>query len=78
MQISLSTACLYIYPLRKIFEIAQRVGFDGVELVISPEVEWRGGEYIRRLSDEYALPILSVHPPLLRSTAPHISLPLRP
>jgi sugar phosphate isomerase/epimerase len=64
MQISLSTACLYIYPLRKIFEIAQRVGFDGVELVISPEVEWRGGEYIRRLSDEYALPILSVHPPL--------------
>jgi sugar phosphate isomerase/epimerase len=64
MQVSLSTACLYIYPLRKTFELAQRAGFDGVELVIGPEVEWRGGDYVRRLSQEYALPVLSVHPPL--------------
>ncbi|MGB8644130.1 MAG: sugar phosphate isomerase/epimerase, partial [Anaerolineae bacterium] len=65
MPISLSTASLYIYPLRKTFELAKRAGFDGVELVISPEVEWRGPEYVRRLSNEYALPILTVHPPLL-------------
>ncbi len=64
MLISLSTACLYIYPLRKTFELAKRAGFDGVELVIGPEVEWRGPEYIRRLSQEYDLPILTVHPPL--------------
>ncbi len=64
MKVSLSTACLYLYPLRKTFELAKRAGFDGIELVIGPEVEWRGGDYIRRLSNEYALPILTVHPPL--------------
>jgi sugar phosphate isomerase/epimerase len=65
MKVSLSTASLYLYPLRKTFELAKRAGFDGVELVIGPEVEWRGGDYIRRLSREYALPILTVHPPLI-------------
>ena len=64
LKVSLSTASLYIYPLRKTFELAKRAGFDGVELVVGPEVEWRGGDYIRRLSREYALPILTVHPPL--------------
>ncbi len=64
IQVSLSTACLYVYPLRKTFELAKRAGFDGVELVIGPEVEWRGAAYLRRLSQEYDLPILTVHPPL--------------
>ena len=66
MKISLSTGCLYVYPLRSIFAIAQRAGFDGIELVIGPEAEWRGGAYVRRLTEEYALPVLSVHPPLLQ------------
>ncbi len=44
--------------------MARRAGFEGVELVIGPEVEWRGGAYVRRLSHEYNLPILTVHPPL--------------
>jgi sugar phosphate isomerase/epimerase len=64
LKISLSTACLYVYPLRKIFEVAKGAGFDGVELVVGPESELRGGDYIRRLSQEYALPVLTVHPPL--------------
>lgn len=66
MKVSLSTACFYIYPLRWIFAIARRAGFDGVELVISPEVEWRGGASARRLATEYALKIFSVHPPLFQ------------
>lgn len=64
MKVSLSTASLYVYPLRKTFDLAKRAGFDGVELVIGPEVEWRGGEYVKQLSREFALPIFSVHPPL--------------
>lgn len=64
MQVSLSTGSLYIYPLRKVFELAQRASFDGVELVIGPEVDWRGPDYVKRLSDEYRLPVLTVHPPL--------------
>jgi sugar phosphate isomerase/epimerase len=66
LKISLSTACLYVYPLRWIFAIARRAGFDGVELVISPEVEWRGGASVRRLAQEHALQVFSVHPPLFQ------------
>lgn len=64
MKISLSTGSLYIYPLRWTFALAKRAGFDGVELVISPEVEWRGVAYVKKLAQEFQLPVLTVHPPL--------------
>lgn len=64
MLISLSTGSLYLYPLRWTFSLAKRAGFDGVELVIGPEVDWRGAEYVKKLSDEFQLPVLTVHPPL--------------
>jgi sugar phosphate isomerase/epimerase len=64
MRVSLSTGSLYVYPLRWIFALAKRAGFDGVELVISPEVDWRGPAYVKKLSDEFPLPVLTVHPPL--------------
>jgi sugar phosphate isomerase/epimerase len=65
MELSLSTGCIYIYPLRSIFSIARVAGFAGVELVVSPEVEWRGGRYVRRLAESYGLTIFSLHPPIL-------------
>jgi sugar phosphate isomerase/epimerase len=65
MELSLSTGCIYIYPLRSIFSIARGSGFAGVELVVSPEVEWRGGRYVRRLAESYGLTIFSLHPPIL-------------
>lgn len=86
LKISLSTACLYVYPLRWIFAIAKRAGFDGVELVISPEVEVRGGDYAKKLAQEYGLEIYSVHPPLIEypgwgavhtSIAPYLDRALR-
>lgn len=64
MRVSLSTGSLYIYPLRWTFALAKRAGFDGLELVIGPEVDWRGAAYVRKLTQEYQLPILTVHPPL--------------
>jgi sugar phosphate isomerase/epimerase len=36
-----------------------------VELVATPEVLLRGGSYVHRLSVEYGLPVLSLHPPVL-------------
>lgn len=65
MELSLSTGCIYIYPLRSIFNIASEVGLAGVELVVSPEVELRGGRYARRLAESYGLAIFSLHPPIL-------------
>lgn len=65
MELSLSTGCIYIYPLRSIFSIAKGAGFAGVELVVGPEVELRGGRYVRRLAESYGLTIFSLHPPIL-------------
>jgi len=64
MLISLSTGSLYFYPLRWTFALAKRAGFDGVELVIGPEVDLRGAAYVKQLSQEFQLPVLTVHPPL--------------
>lgn len=64
MRLSLSTGSLYTYPLRTIFRLAREAGFEGVELVVGPEVLWRGGVEVRRLADEYELTIFSLHPPL--------------
>lgn len=78
MRPSLSTASLYFYPLREIFAIASDAGFEGLELVISPEVLLRGVEYVRRLSQEYALPIFTLHPSMIpapRGREHHILLP---
>lgn len=65
MRISLSTASLYLYPLRHVFALAKDIGFEGLELALSPEVLIRGGGYVRRLSQEHALPIFSLHPPMI-------------
>lgn len=66
MQTSLSTACLYHLPLRRVFSLVADVGFDGIELVMAPEVWLRGCAYVRSLSAEYRLPVLSVHQTILR------------
>jgi sugar phosphate isomerase/epimerase len=62
LKLSLSTGTLYIYPLRWIFRQAAGAGFDGVELVVSPEMILRGGESVRRLATEAEVEVLSAHP----------------
>lgn len=62
LRLSFSTGALYHLPLRTAFALAHEAGFAGVELVYCPEVAQRGATPIRRLSQEYALPVLSVHP----------------
>jgi len=64
VKLSLSTGSLYLYPLRTSFRLAREAGFDGVELVVGPELLWRGGATVKRLADEYGLTIFSLHPPL--------------
>ncbi|MBI4675880.1 MAG: sugar phosphate isomerase/epimerase [Chloroflexi bacterium] len=64
MLVSLSTGSLYLYPLRWTFALAKRAGLDGLELVIGPEVDLRGPAYIKKLTQEFQLPVLTVHPPL--------------
>ena len=65
MRISLSTASLYLYPLRRIFALAKDTGYEGLEVVLSPEILARGSSYVRQLSQEYGLPVLTLHPPMI-------------
>jgi sugar phosphate isomerase/epimerase len=62
LRLSFSTGALYHLPLRTAFALAHEAGFAGVELVYCLEVAQRGAAHIRRLSQEYSLPVLSVHP----------------
>ncbi len=65
LRLSFSTGTLYHFPLRTTFALAREAGFEGVELVFGPEVIVRGAAYVRRLSREYQLPVLSLHPPVV-------------
>ncbi len=65
LRLSFSTGTLYHLPLRTTFALAREAGFEGVELVLGPEVIVRGAAYVRRLSKEYSLAVLSVHPPIV-------------
>ena len=65
LRLSFSTGTLYHFPLRTTFALAHEAGFQGVELVLGPEVVLRGAAYVRRLSQEYSLPVLSLHPPVI-------------
>jgi sugar phosphate isomerase/epimerase len=62
LRLSFSTGALYHLPLRTTFALAHEAGFAGVELVYCPEIARRGATPIQRLSQEYSLPVLSVHP----------------
>ena len=62
VKLSVSTGTLYIYPLRAVFRWARQAGFDGLEVVVNPQVIARGGEGVRRLAAAEGLPIFSVHP----------------
>lgn len=62
MKFAVSTGTLYIYPLRTVFGWARRAGFQGVEVVINPEVIARGGPGVRRLAEEAGVEIVAAHP----------------
>jgi sugar phosphate isomerase/epimerase len=65
LRIALSTASLYLYPLRHIFALAKNTGFEGLELASCLEARAKGSKYVRRLSEEYGLPIFTLHPPMV-------------
>jgi sugar phosphate isomerase/epimerase len=65
LRLSLSTGTLYVYPLGTVFRWAREAGFDGVELVVSPEAIVRGGGAVRRMAAAAGIEILSVHPTVI-------------
>jgi sugar phosphate isomerase/epimerase len=63
--IALSTASTYPEPTAAAFEMAARLGYDGVEVMVWTDPVSQSVEALRKLSDLYGVPILAVHAPCL-------------
>lgn len=61
--IALSTGSLYSYGLARVFDLAARAGFEGVEVLVDHRWDTRQPEYLRLLSREFDLPIVALHKP---------------
>jgi sugar phosphate isomerase/epimerase len=66
--IGLSTASVYPESTAAAFELAARLGYDGVEVMVWTDAVSQDVEALRRLSDYHQVPILAVHSPCLLIT----------
>lgn len=64
-KIALSTASTYPESTATAFEIAGRLGYDGVEVMVWGDPVSQDIDALRRLSDYHGVPILAIHTPCL-------------
>ena len=62
-RVSFSTGTFYHRSPRYSFDLAHDLGFDGVELVVGPNLVRDGGDATLADSQATGVPVLSVHPP---------------
>ena len=68
LRVSLSTSSVYPGSTASGFEAASRLGFDGVEVMVSIDEVSGDVDAVRALSDFHEIPVLSVHAPCLLVT----------
>ena len=66
--IALSTASVIPDRTPDAFEAAARLGYDGVEIMVSTDAVSQDVEVLRRLADYHGVPVLAVHAPCLLIT----------
>jgi sugar phosphate isomerase/epimerase len=64
-KIALSTASVYPESTATAFELAARLGYDGIEVMVWTDPVSQDIEALRRLSDYHGVPVLAVHAPCL-------------
>ncbi len=64
-KVALSTASVYPESTAAAFEIAARLGYDGVEVMVWTDPVSQDPQALKRLSDYHGIPILAVHAPCL-------------
>jgi sugar phosphate isomerase/epimerase len=64
-KVALSTASVYPETAAAAFEVAGRLGYDGVEVMVWTDPVSQDVTALRRLSDYHEVPILAVHAPCL-------------
>ena len=64
-KVALSTASVYPESTAVAFELASRLGYDGVEVMVWTDPVSQDPEALRRLADYHGVPVLAVHAPCL-------------
>jgi sugar phosphate isomerase/epimerase len=64
-KVALSTASTYPESTASAFEIAARLGYDGIEVMVWNDPVSQDIEALRRLSDYHGVPVLAIHAPCL-------------
>jgi sugar phosphate isomerase/epimerase len=67
-RVALSTASVYPESTASAFEIAARLGYDGIEVMVSTDPVSQDVSALQRLSDYHELPIVAIHAPCLLIT----------
>lgn len=67
-KIALSTVSVYPESPAAAFEIASRLGYDGVEIMVMSDRVSQNPNELKKLVDTYGVPILAVHAPCLLIT----------
>jgi len=68
MQVALSTASVFPERVADAFEAAARLGYDGIEVMVTMDPVSQDLDVLRRLSDYHGIPVLAVHAPCLLIT----------
>ncbi len=66
--VALSTASVFPDRAPDAFEIAARLGYDGIEVMVSADAVSQDVDVLRRLVDYHGVPVLAVHAPCLLIT----------
>jgi sugar phosphate isomerase/epimerase len=64
-KIGLSTASVYPESTAVAFELAGKLGYDGVEIMVWTDPISQDAHALQRLSEHYQVPILAIHAPCL-------------
>ena len=66
--VALSSSSVYPESTAAAFEIAAKLGYDGVEIMVMTDAVSQDPTALQRLSDHFAVPILALHAPCLLVT----------
>ena len=66
--IALSTASVYPESTASAFELARRLGFDAIEVMVGMDPVSQDSDAVKRLMDYHQLPVCAVHAPCLLIT----------
>lgn len=63
IRVLLSTGSLYLFDTAYTFELAAEAGYDGIEVMCDDRYTTREHRYLRKLRDDYEMPIPVLHTP---------------